>query len=150
MNAMEVMNEVLMSHNMVHLATIDLNGMPSVRGVDYAAEDGASCLYFATLKSSRKIMHIGNNENVAFVIDRDSPSWEELEVLKYFKGTGTASLVDDVKEMQKGFGLLMQKFPFLEDLPGDPIDFTVVRVDFKEVLVTDNNEDFGYTETINF
>jgi hypothetical protein len=88
--------------------------------------------------------------NIAFVIDRDCPEWKDLAKLKYIKGTGTATQIKDPAEIQTAFGLLMKKFPFLSDLPGDPSDFAVVKVELKKVLVSDNTISFGHTEEVNF
>jgi len=68
--------------------------------------------------------------------------------LKYIKGSATAAIIQDPQEMQNAFGLMMQKFPFLKDLPGDSSDFVGVKVQLKEVLVTDNTIEFGHTETV--
>jgi hypothetical protein len=46
MSAKETMVEVIGSHNLVHIATIDSDGMPCVRGVDYAVGDKENILYF--------------------------------------------------------------------------------------------------------
>ena len=150
MSAKETMAEVVGSHNLMHLATIDADRMPCVRGVDYAAGDQENILYFVTAKNSRKIEQLALSGNIAFAIDHDCPSWEDLAKVKYVKGTGTASLVKDPVEMRKAFGLLMQKFPFLSSLPGDPSDFVAVKVELKKVLVTDNTISFGHTEEVNF
>jgi len=144
------MIEVINAHNLLHFATIDEKGLPSVRGVDYAASDQENILYFMTRNDSRKIKHLAGNNKIAFAVDHDCPSWDDLDQLKYIKGTGIASVIDDPEEMKKAFGLLMQKFPFLSELPGDPSDFAGVRVELSEVLVTDNAISFGHTEEINF
>ena len=144
------MVEVIGSHNLVHIATIDSGGMPCVRGVDYAAGDKENILYFVTRKDSQKIGQIAANSNIAFAIDEDCPEWKDLAKLKYIKGTGTATLVKDPVEAQTAFGLLMKKFPFLSDLPGDPSNFAVVKVELKKVLVSDNTISFGHTEEVNF
>ena len=73
-----------------------------------------------------------------------------MQELIYIKGTGTASIVEDPEEIQKVFGMVIQKFPFLKDLPGEPADFVGVRIDFGEVLLTDNTIQFGHTETVNY
>ncbi|MBT8352587.1 MAG: pyridoxamine 5'-phosphate oxidase family protein [Deltaproteobacteria bacterium] len=150
MPAKETMLEVIQSHNLVHIATIDPNGLPCLRGVDYAEGEPENILYFLTRKDSRKIGHLAQNNNIAFAIDHDCPAWEDMAKLKYIKGTGTATVIDDPEEMQKAFGLLMQKFPFLAELPGEPSDFAGVKVELKHVLVTDNTIDFGNTEEIKF
>jgi general stress protein 26 len=150
MGTKETINEVLNGHNLVRIATIDSGGAPCVRSVDYATGDSENILYFITQKDSRKVHQIGNNGNVAFAIDHDCPTWDDLQKLKYIKGTGSATLVQDPEEMQKAFGLLMQKFPFLKDLPGDPSDFVGVKLELKEVFVTDNTIEFGHTETFTY
>ncbi|MDA3915894.1 MAG: pyridoxamine 5'-phosphate oxidase family protein [Deltaproteobacteria bacterium] len=150
MSAKETMNQVLKSYNLMHIATIDANGLPCVRGVDFALSDKENILYFVTRKDSRKVSQIKTNNNVAFAIDKDCPEFKDLAVVKYIKGTGTASIIDGPDEMKKAFGLLMAKFPFLADLPGDPSDFAGIRVELQNILVTDNTISFGDTEEINF
>jgi nitroimidazol reductase NimA-like FMN-containing flavoprotein (pyridoxamine 5'-phosphate oxidase superfamily) len=150
MSAKETMVEVIGSHSLVHIATIDSGGMPCVRGVDYAAGGKENILYFVTRKDSRKIGQLAVSSNIAFAIDHDCPAWEDLAKLKYIKGTGTATMIKDTVEIQTAFGLLMKKFPFLSDLPGDPSDFAVVKVELKKVLVSDNTISFGHTEEVNF
>ncbi len=150
MSAKETMTQVLKSYNLMHIATIDTNGLPCVRGVDFALSDQENVLYFVTRKNSRKVAQIGLNSNVAFAIDRDSNEFKDLAELKYIKGTGTAAIIDNPDEMERAFGFLMEKFPFLADLPGDPSDFVGVRVELKNVRVTDNAINFGNTEGVNF
>ncbi len=150
MNVKETMKEVVESHNLMHIATIDSYGMPCLRGVDYAMGDSENILYFLTHKDSRKVQQIGNNANVAIAIDHDCPEWDDLQKLKYIKGTGTAKFIEDPEEMQKAFGLLIQKFPFFENLPGEPSDFVGIKVELKEVLVTDNTISFGHTEAVTY
>ena len=148
MTAKETANEVLDGHNLLRIATIDSNGLPCVRSVDFVVGDSENVLYFITQKDSRKVQQIRNNGNIAFTIDHDCPTGNDLQNLKYIKGTGTAAVVEDPREMEKAVGLLMQKFPFLKDLPGDPSDFVGIKVELKEVLVTDNTIQFGHTETV--
>ena len=150
MSEQETVKEVVDGHNLLRIATIDMSGLPCVRSVDYAVGDSENVLYFITQKNSRKVQQIKENNNIAFAIDHDCPSWEDLQKLKYIKGTGTAAVVEDPQEMEKAFGLLMQKFPFLKDLPGDPSDFVGVKVQFKEVFVTDNTIEFGHTKTLTY
>ena len=150
MSAKETMVEVMRADNLVHIATIDSDGMPCVRGVDYAAGDKENILYFVTRKDSRKIGHLAVNGQIAFAIDHDCPTWKDLSNLKYIKGTGTATPIKDPVEIQTAFGLLMKKFPFLSDLPGDPSDFSVIKVELKKILVSDNTISFGHTEQVNF
>ncbi len=148
MSTEATLKHVIDSHNLVHIATLDENGNPCVRGVDYASDEKMQ-LYFITFKTTRKVGQIENNQNISFVIDHDCPSMEELLKLKYVKGSGIAAEISDPAEAQKAIGLIMQKFPYLKNLPGEPSDFKVFKVQLKEVLVTDNTISFGHTEAIN-
>ena len=150
MSAKETVKEVINGHNLIRIATIDASGLPCVRSVDYAAGENENLLYFITQKDSRKAGQIKANSNIGFCIDHDCPTWDDLQKLKYIKGSANASVIEDPAEMQKAFGLIMQKFPHLKDLPGDPSDFIGVKVELKEVLVTDNTIGFGHTESVDF
>ena len=150
MSVKETFKEVVENHNLVHIATLDSDGNPCVRGVDYAVGGQHNVLYFVTRKDSRKVDQIAKNGNVAVAVDHDCPEWDDLQKLKYFKATGTAAVVEDPDEMQKALGLLIQKFPFLENLPGDPMDFVAIKVELKEALVSDNTISFGHTEKLSF
>ncbi len=150
MSDKETIKEVLNGHNLVRLATTDPNGVPCVRSVGYANGDSENVLYFITHKDSRKVQQIKDNAAVAFAIDHDCPTMEDLQQLKYLKGTGTATIIQDPQEMETAQGLLMQKFPYIKDLPGEPTDFVAVKLSLNEVLVTDNTIQFGHTETVTY
>jgi nitroimidazol reductase NimA-like FMN-containing flavoprotein (pyridoxamine 5'-phosphate oxidase superfamily) len=150
MSAKETIHEVLNNHNLVRIATLDSTGLPCVRSVDYARGDEENILYFMTSRQSNKVQQIKDNGDVGFAVDHDCPNPEDLQKLKYIKGQGRASIIEDPQEMMKAMDLLVKKFPFLKDMPGDPSDFLGVRVELKEVSVTDNTIQFGHTETISF
>ena len=150
MRTMKTMKEILESHKLVRLATIDLEGNPCVRSVDYAVGDPEHLLYILTPKDSRKVGQIKNNANIAVAIDHDCPTMDDLQKLKYLKGTGKAELIGSPEEREKAFGLLTKKLPFLKDLPGDPSDFVLIKITLEEVLVTDNTIEFGHTEPLSF
>lgn len=150
MSAKETMLNVVSSYNFMHFSTLDAQGMPHVRGVDFVADEQENILYFLTMKTSRKVEHLSKNNQIAFCIDKDCSTMEELARVKYIKGTGKAFIVDNPEEMQKAMGLLMAKFPFLSELPGEPSDFVGIRLELENVLVTDNTISFGHTEEIQF
>jgi nitroimidazol reductase NimA-like FMN-containing flavoprotein (pyridoxamine 5'-phosphate oxidase superfamily) len=149
MNTRETTKQVIEKHRLMHIATIDEKGMPCVRGVDYASDEDFN-IYFITHKDTRKVGHIAKNEHISFVIDHDCASLNALMQLKYVKGSGVAAEVSDPEIMQKAIGLLMQKMEFLKDLPFNPQDMKVIKVQPKEIFVTDNTISFGYTESLTF
>ncbi len=150
MSAKQTVKEIVDSHNLMHIATLAADHAPYVRGVDYAKGDAENVLYFVTGKDSRKVQHIKSNSKVAVAIDHDCVSWEELSKVKYLNATGSAKIVEDPQEVQKAFGLLMQKFPFMKDLPGDPSSFVVIKVKFEKVVVSDNTKGFMFSETVTY
>lgn len=148
MSIKEKVKEVVKNHNLMTLCTVGENGLPKGRSVDFAAGEDESVLYFITHKGSDKVKEIKSNSDVFIVIDHDCNSMEELQSLKYIRASGKASVIETPEEMQKAFGLILQKFPYLKDLPGDPNDFAGVRVELEKVKVTDNTVHFGHTEEI--
>jgi hypothetical protein len=43
---------------------------------------------------------------------------------------------------------VVQKFSFLKDMSGNPLDSVGIKVELKEILVIDNTISFGNTETV--
>lgn len=150
MSARTTMNEVIQSHNVVHLATIDSTGDPCVRVLVYAAGEVDNVLYLLTHKESRKVTQIRRHPRVGFAIDRDAQSREEIAKSKYIKGKGTAVIIKDQDEMQKAMRALTARFPYLAEQPGDPADFVSIRLTLQEVIVSDHTLSFGHTDEVNF
>lgn len=140
--------EVVKNHNLMNISTVDENGMPKSRGVDYAMGEDESVLYFITHKMTAKVQEIKNNNNVFIVIDHDCTSMEELNELRYIKASGKAYVGDTPEKIQKAFGHIIEKFPYLKDLPGEQSDFVGVRVELEKVSLTDNTVQFGHTEEV--
>ncbi|SHJ75564.1 pyridoxamine 5'-phosphate oxidase family protein [Paramaledivibacter caminithermalis] len=148
MNAKDKIREVINNHKLMCICTVDENGMPKGRSVDYATGEDESILYFITNKETDKINEIKNNSNVFIVIDHDCDSMEELQQLRYIKATAKAYICESPEEVQKAFGYVMQKFPYLKDLPGEPSDFVGIKVELEKVTLTDNTVHFGYMEDV--
>ncbi len=147
MEVKEKIINVLNHHNLMHIATIDESGNPKVRGVDYAMGDLENELYFLTRKDSNKINHLSKNEQVSIAIDHDCPSMEDLNELKYIKATGKAAMIESQDETQKAMGLIIKKFPYLADIPGDPSTMVCVKVVLNQIILVDNTVSFGFEET---
>lgn len=147
MSAKETVKQVIEKHNLMHIASLDENGMPCVRGVDYASDEDLN-LYFITNRHTRKVEQIKKNQNIAFVIDHDCKNMDALLRLKYIKGNGIATEITTPEDTQKAVGLIMQKFPYLQALPLPPEEMKAFKVELKEVLLTDNTITFGQTEVV--
>lgn len=147
MNVRDKIKKIVESHELLRLATVDENGMPKVRSVDYAVDkEDESVLYFMTFKQTNKVNELRKNNNVHVVIDKEAGSIEGLAQILYFKASGKAYEVNTQEEVQKAMGLIIEKYPYLSDLPGDPSMMTVFRIELDKVVVTDNSVEFGYME----
>ena len=142
--------EVFKTHNLMHIATVDEDGLPKVRGVDFALSDQENVLYFVTRAESNKVRQIRNNNNVHIAIDHDCPSMETLNQLRYVKATGKATIAETPEEAQKIFGTLMQKFPFFAEIPGDPNSMLAVKVTLDKIVLNDNTVSFGHEEEVSY
>lgn len=150
MSAIEKAKAVLNDHDLISLATVTPEGLPNLRSVDFAVGDKENILYFTTFKGSAKLAEIENNPNVFITVDHACHNMHELEELCFIRARGTAAVVKSPEEVQNAMGFILMKFPYLKDLPGDPNDFAVVRIDLKKILVVDNKQEWNHTEEINY
>ncbi len=143
--------EILEAHELLRIATLDNEGFPNVRSVDFANDPvDESKLYFTTFSQTNKVKEIEKNNDVYVLVDKSANSIEELAQIKYIRGTGKAYKVTDDVEIQNAMGLLLNKYPFIKDLPGDPSMMSVYRIDLKSVNVTDNSLGFGHVDTYEY
>lgn len=142
---------ILGSHELLRLGTLDMEGFPNVRSVDFAHDpEDESKIYFTTFNATNKVKEIEKDNRVYIVVDDSAHSIEELAQIKYIRGHGQAFVVNQAEEMQKAMGLLLTKYPFLKDLRGDPSQMSVYRVELKEVKITDNSLGFGHVDVISY
>lgn len=145
------LKEIFESHDLLRLGTLDSTGFPNVRSVDFANDpEDVSILYFTTFNGTNKVKEIAADNRVYIVVDKAAHSIEELAQIKYARGTGEAYQVVTPEEMQKAMGLLITKYPFIQELPGDPSMMSVFRIKLKEVNITDNSLGFGHVDTVKF
>ena len=119
----EKIRRVVDTHSLMRIATIDENGFPKARSVDFAADkEDESIIYFMTFKNANKVNELQNNNNVYVVIDKEADSMEELAQVLYIKASGKAYMVQTQEEMLKGMGLIMEKYPYLKRVNGQNIN----------------------------
>ena len=148
---MKKLMNIFESHQLLRIGTLDATGFPNVRSVDYAANpDKPSVLYFTTFKNTNKVKEIANDNRVYVVVDKAADSIGELSQIKYFRGKGFAYEVAEPTEAQNAMGLLIKRYPFLTELPGDPADMSIYRIELTEGKITDNSLGFGSAEEVSF
>jgi len=151
MSINEKIKNILSQHELLTLGTLDETGFPDVRSVDFAVDnEDESKIYFTTFKGTKKVKEIELNNQVYVVVDKAANSIEELAQIKYLRAKGKAYVVNEPEEAQKAMGLLMQKYPFLSELPGDPSMMSIYRIELSEVAVTDNSLGFGHVDHHNY
>ena len=143
--AKEKIVNYLISHNLLSFATVDENGNPFVRSVEYVND--RSIIYFLTDAKSNKIRHIQNNSNVAFTVDEDLADWPKIQGIQML---GKAILVTDEEEKKKALDMLMSKFPQFAEMPSEGIEASIVKIEPTSGLFIDNPSGFGTRYEVNY
>ncbi|MBP2029484.1 general stress protein 26 [Methanohalophilus levihalophilus] len=136
--------DYLKDHKWLNLGTVDSEGKPMVHTMAYVA-DGTT-VYFGTSKETHKADDMMNNPNVAYTVDEDDV---DVMTITGVQMQGKATLVTDPSEMEK-FGMLMiEKFPFMKDMPQTP-DSVVFRVDPVEGYYLDYSKGFTHRDMVTY
>lgn len=136
--------DYLASHNWLNLGTVDKSGKPMVHTMGYVS-DGA-VVYFGTGKDTRKAANILNNSNVAYTVDDDEVQLMEITGIQM---EGKASMVTDEAEAGKVFQLMLEKFPFVADMPEDN-DSILLKVEPVTAYYLDYTKEFGYRDMVSY
>jgi uncharacterized protein YhbP (UPF0306 family) len=141
----QIMINYLISHNLLSFATVDENGNPFVRSVEYA-NDGP-IIYFLTDGKSNKIKHIKNNSNVAFTVDEDLADWSKIQGIQM---RGKATIVVDEEEKGKALEMLLSKFPQFAGMSSEGVEASIVKIEPTSGLFIDNPSGFGTRYELNY
>lgn len=141
----QIMINYLSSHNLLSFATVDENGNPFVRSVEYA-NDGPR-IYVLTDGKSNKIKQIKNNSNVAFTVDEDLSDWSKIQGIQM---QGKATIVVDEKEKGKALEILLLKFPQFAEMSSDDVEASIVKIEPTSGVFIDNPSGLGTRYEINF
>jgi len=147
MDVTEVKKQItayLGSHNILTLATVSHEGLPTARTLEYAS-DGAT-VYFATYGDSRKVEHIRKNPRVAYTVDEDYKDWMTIQGVAI---EGVATILTDPASAGQAAQLYISKFPFVAGFPPDP-NLIFVRIEPVKGSFLDYAKGFGYTDTVTF
>jgi len=136
--------DYLAGHYYLRLGTVSKDGTPRVHTVDYVSE---SCTAnFVTDRKSRKAENILNNPAVAYAIDEN---YEDVMAIQGVQMEGKASLVSNETEAKRLLGLMVQKFPGMENMPPNP-DLVIFKIEPTRGYFLGNSVTFGHREKVDF
>jgi nitroimidazol reductase NimA-like FMN-containing flavoprotein (pyridoxamine 5'-phosphate oxidase superfamily) len=134
---------ILGDHRILTLATIREDGFPQANTVSYA-NDGLT-VYFITDASSSKVKNIKDSNKVSLTVDRDYKDWSKIKGLSM---GATAEILTSPEEIENAIGLLMQKFPALQEMPESEEPHAVVKIIPKIISVLNYKLGFAHTDLI--
>lgn len=135
--------ELMKSHNILTLATLREDGYPQANTVTYA-NDGLT-IYFSTGRDSQKVKNIMGCNKVSLSIDRDYQDWSKIKGLSM---AAAAEVLTNPAEIQKAMGCVMEKFPFLKDMPEPEEPMAVIKIMPKIISILNYEHGFGHTDLI--
>ncbi|MFH1124693.1 MAG: pyridoxamine 5'-phosphate oxidase family protein [Pseudomonadota bacterium] len=136
--------EYLLSHYYVRIATLKPDGNPVVHTVGYASE--GTTLYIMTDRPSRKAKNIMQNPHVAYAVDEN---YEEFLNILGIQMEGKATVIEEKTDIEKAIGLLQKKFKQYSNLPQDR-DIVIIKVEPVAGYYLDNSVRFGHRDKITF
>ncbi|MFZ3115080.1 MAG: pyridoxamine 5'-phosphate oxidase family protein [Syntrophales bacterium] len=139
----EFVLNILQSHNILTLATLREDGYPQANTVTYAS-DGFT-IYFCTDATSSKVKNIAKSNKVSLTIDREYEDWSKIKGLSM---GGTAVVLTKPEEIQKAMGLLVTKFPALQEMPQQEVPSAVIKITPKIVSVLNYELGFSHKDLV--
>lgn len=140
----ERISEYLKTRPYLNLATIGPEGKPMVHTMAFAS--AGPVVYFGTGNTTRKFQNVTQNPNVAFTVDEDSSDVMNITGIQM---EGKASLVTDEAELGKVFQLMVEKFPFMADLPHNPTN-VMIKVEPTKAFFLDYAVEFGFRYEVDY
>ncbi|ABE52587.1 pyridoxamine 5'-phosphate oxidase family protein [Methanococcoides burtonii] len=140
----ERISEYLKKHPFLNLATISPEGNPMVHSMGFASS--GPIVYFGTGNTTRKFRNIEQNPNVAFTVDEDGPDVMNITGIQM---EGKASFVTDEAELGQIFQLMVEKFPFMAELPNNP-DNVMIKVEPTKAFFLDYAVEFGFRYEVDY
>ncbi|NPE31023.1 pyridoxamine 5'-phosphate oxidase family protein [Methanococcoides sp. SA1] len=140
----ERINEYLKKHPYLNLATVSPEGKPMVHSMAFAS--AGPVVYFGTGNNTRKFRNIEQNPNVAFTVDEDGSDVMNITGIQM---EGKASFVTDEAELGQIFQLMLEKFPFMKELPKNP-DNVIIKVEPTKAFFLDYAVEFGFRYEVDY
>lgn len=136
-------SKLLADHKYLNLGTVSSSGQPMVHTLAYGS-DGTT-VYFFTPKDTRKVKNILANSKVGYTIDDDSV--DDIGKMVAMQVIGQAKIVEMKPEVEKAQKLILGKFPQMAKMPPNP-KMILLKVEPKEIIVTDNSQGFGHQDKV--
>lgn len=89
-------------------------GQPYNNLISFAVSENLGQLVFSTPAQTRKYDLISKNRKVSLMIDNRDQQPESINLIRAITITGSASILDDEKEIEHWSGLLIKKHSYLE------------------------------------
>jgi len=137
---------LLDAHRILTLATLRPDGWPQATTVGYASE--GLMLYFLCGSESQKAANLAHDDRVSLTIDHDTEQVMEIEGLSM---AAHAVPVTDSAEVVRILGLLAQKYPPQQAMPGPmpgPEAVRVFKLVPKVISVLDYSRGFAHTDLV--
>ena len=144
MDTKEKIASYLERHRYLTIATADAAGAPKAATVSYAS-DGA-VIYFSTGVTTAKYKNIVANPRVAIAVDEDYDDWGTIQGVQL---EGTATVLEEEKDVKAAMGLLTCKFPQIAHMPAS-INMKIIKIEPDMAYFLDNREGFGHRDKAEF
>ena len=131
----------LSKKSFITLATCTSQGIPITHPIAHVTD--GSTIYFVTDKTTRKVQNIRENNNVAYSTFEEI---DQIDQIKSIQMEGLATILSEGIEHNKAWEMILQKFPFMQNMPSNPNN-VVVKITPKKCHFSDYSKGFGYRET---
>lgn len=129
----------------ITVATVREDGYPQATIVSFV-HDGLS-IYFGCDPNSQKARNIERSDKISLTVSLPYTDWAEIRGLSL---GGRAHIVTDEAEIQRVSGLMIARFPQINEYAAgaERQQVDIVRVDPEVISLLDYRKGFGHTEEI--
>ena len=128
----------------ITLATCSSKGEPITHPIAHVT-DGTT-VYFVTDQTTRKVQNIKENNQVAYSTFDEI---DKIDQIKSIQMEGTATILPKGNEYSKAWEMIIEKFPFMANMPPNPNN-VIVKIIPRKCHYSDYSKGFGYRETKEF
>jgi general stress protein 26 len=138
----KIIEEYLAQKKFITLATASFKGEPSTHPIAHV--NLGPVVFFITDSTTRKVVNIRQNQNVAYSVFDEI---DHIKDIKFLQMEGTASIIEKGPEFTKAWNMILTKFPFMNELPSNPNNI-IVKIIPKKCSFSDYSKGIGHKQTI--